>query len=99
ITLGMGLMANSSQKLPSPTVFGLICLVAAATAFVAGAYEYFMLGSGRVGLYNNPIHYASLAAMTGGLALVGAAATNTAWRYLFLSGPVFGLGATILSGS
>jgi O-antigen ligase len=98
-TLGMGLMANSTHKLPNPTIFGLICLVAAATAFFAGAYEYFMLGAGRVGLYNNPIHYASLAAMTGGLALVGVAATNAAWRYLFLSGPVFGLGATILSGS
>lgn len=98
-TLGLGFMVHPGQRLPSPTLFGLICLFAAATAFVGGAYEYFVFGVGRVGLHNNPIHYASLAAMTGGLALVGFTGTNTAWRYLFLSGPVFGLGATILSGS
>lgn len=99
VTMGLGLLARPIEWVPSPVVFAWLCLLAAFMAFLGGGYEYLALDVGRVGLGNNPIHYASLAAMTGGMALVGVVTTASPWRYLFLLGPVLGLGAAVLSGS
>ncbi|WP_169197002.1 O-antigen ligase family protein [Devosia sp. MC1541] len=98
-TVALGLLAGPARWAPGPSIFALICLLAAAIALVGGAYEHFAFDVYRPGLGNNPIHYGSLAAMAGGLALVGVVGSNSPWRYGFLLGPVFGLGATILSDS
>jgi O-antigen ligase len=45
---------------------------------------HFVLGIYRPGLGNNPIHFASLSAMSGCLAMVGVASGRSPWRYLFL---------------
>ena len=98
-TIALGMLGSQARWAPSPFHFAAFCLAAATLALVGGLHEQFVLGVERVGMGNNPIHYASLAAMTGGLALVGCVATASRWRFLFLLGPVFGLGATMLSGS
>lgn len=97
--VALGLLARPARRVPSPSTFGIICLIAAFIAVVGGAYELFVLGNYRPGLGNNPIHYGSLAAMAGGLALVGVVGSQSAWRYLFLLGPVFGIGAAAISDS
>lgn len=96
VAICLGLLAFA--RLPSPSLFAAICTFAAAIALIGGAYEYNYFGS-RVGMGNNPIHYGSLAAMTGGLGLIGVVSTLSPWRYLFLISPVLGIGATALSGS
>ena len=98
-TIALGLLARPARFVPGSTVFASICLVASCVAIVAGAYESAVLGVYRSGLGNNPIHYASLAAMAGGLALVGVVGTQSAWRYVFLLGPAFGLGSAIIADS
>ncbi|MHA6732100.1 O-antigen ligase family protein [Devosia sp. A369] len=99
VTIGLGLLARPIEWLPSAMILAWLCLLASFTAFLGGGYAYLVLDVGRVGLGNNPIHYASLASMTGGMALMGVVATASRWRYIFLLGPVFGLGTTVLSGS
>ena len=98
-TIGLGLLARPARWVPSPSLFAAICLAGSFIAFLGGAYEYFWLDLYRPGLGNNPIHYASLAAMTGCLALVGVVSGTTARRYLFLLGPVFGFGCTVIADS
>lgn len=98
-SIALGLLARPVGWTPGASLLAVVCLLAALVAFVAGAYESVVLGVGRVGLGNNPIHYGTLAAMVGGMALVGVVAVQSRWRYLFLLGPVFGIGAAILSGS
>ena len=97
--IGLGLSGGAARRFPGATVFAALCLVAVGIAFLGGAYEYLTFGTSRVGLGNNPIHYASLAVLTGGLALVGVVSTASPWRLLFLAGPLLGFGAAILSGS
>jgi len=99
VSIALGLLARPLDWTPSASVMATICLLAAFVAFVAGAYEDVVLGVRRVGLGNNPIHYGTLAAMVGGMALVGVVAVQSRWRYVFLLGPIFGIGAAILSGS
>jgi len=99
VSVALGLLARPLGWMPSASVMATICLIAALVAVVAGAYESVVLGVRRVGLGNNPIHYGSLATMVGGMALVGVVAAPSRWRYVFLLGPIFGIGAAILSGS
>lgn len=98
-TIGLGLLARRASHVPSATMFATICLTAAAIALVGGTYEAYILGIDRPGLGNNPIHYGTLAAMSGCLAMVGVISSRSVWRYFFLLGPVFGLGCAIISGS
>jgi O-antigen ligase len=98
-TIGLGLLARPARWVPSASLFATICLAGSFIAILGGAYEYFWLGLYRPGLGNNPIHYASLAAMAGCLALVGVISGTTARRYLFLLGPVFGLGCAVIADS
>ncbi|MGB3338471.1 MAG: O-antigen ligase family protein, partial [Devosia sp.] len=83
----------------SPAVFALICLLGSLVALVGGAFEHFVLGIYRPGLGNNPIHYATLAVMSGCLAIVGMVSTKALWRYAFLLGPVFGLSCAAIADS
>lgn len=98
-TIALGMLARPARWVPGPSAFAVICLVASLIALLGGAYEYFVLGIYRPGLGNNPIHYGSLAAMAGGLALVGVVGGTSPWRYLFLLGPVFGLSAAVVADS
>lgn len=97
--VALGALARPSKWVPSPTVFASVCLVGSLVALIGGAYEHFVLGIYRPGLGNNPIHYASLAAVSGCLAMVGVASTKAPWRYLFLLGPVFALGCAVVADS
>ena len=98
-TIALGMLARPARWVPGPSAFAVICLVASLIALLGGAYEYFVLGIYRPGLGNNPIHYGSLAAMAGGLALVGVVGGTSPWPYLFLLGPVFGLSAAVVADS
>lgn len=98
-TLALGLLARPARWAPSPTIFALLCLAGSLIALIGGAYEHFVLGHYRPGLGNNPIHYASLSALSGCLAMVGIIAGTNPWRYLFLLGPIFGLGCAVIADS
>lgn len=91
-TIALGLLARPAKWVPSPTLFASICLVGSLIALMGGVYEYLVLDVCRPGLGNNPIHYASLAAMSGCLAMEGVVSGKAWWRYLFLLGPILGLG-------
>ena len=97
--VAMGLLARRANWVPNPTVFASICLSASAIALLGGAYQQLVLGAYRPGLGNNPIHYSSLAVMSGCLALVGVVGGSTRWRYFFLLGPMLGIGAAAISDS
>lgn len=98
-TVALGLLARPAERVPGPTAFAFICLLSSAMAFAGGAYEHFVLGSYRPGLGNNPIHFGSLAAISGCLALVGVAASASPWRYVFFLGPIFAIWAAGISDS
>ena len=98
-SIALGLLARRASGVPSPSVFALICLIGALMALIGGAYEHFALGVYRPGLGNNPIHYATLAAMSGCLALIGVISSNSQWRYVFLLGPVFGFSSAVIADS
>lgn len=97
--IGLGMLGRRAKYVPEPVIFSIICLIAVVIAVIGGAYEAFVLQVGRVGLGNNPIHYGSLAAMVGGLTVIGIVATTSPWRYVFVAGPILGVAATALSGS
>ena len=97
--IALGTLARPAKRAPSPSVFASICLLGSFIALVGGGYEHFVLGIYRPGLGNNPIHYASLAAVSGCLAMVGVVSTKAPWRYLFLLGPVFALGCAVVADS
>ncbi|KRA55345.1 hypothetical protein ASD80_13105 [Devosia sp. Root635] len=99
VTIALGMLARPATWVPSPTSFALLCLLASLLAFLGGVYEFYVLGVYRPGLGNNPIHYASLAAMAGCLAMVGVAVSESPWRYCFFLGPVFALGAAGIADS
>ena len=97
--VALATLARPAGFVPDGTIFASICLFAAAIAAAGGIYEHYVLGVARPGLGNNAIHYASLAVMAGGMALVGVASGLSPWRYLFLFGPTLGLSAATVSGS
>lgn len=97
--VALATLARPARFVPDGTIFASICLFAAAIAAAGGIYEHYVLGVPRPGLGNNAIHYASLAVMVGGMALIGVASGPSPWRYLFLFGPILGLSAATVSGS
>lgn len=98
-TIALGVLGRPARWVPSPTAFALICLFGSFLALVGGGYEHFVLGIYRPGLGNNPIHYATLAALSGCLALAGVVSSTERWRYVFLLGPVLGLGCAVIADS
>lgn len=97
--VALGLLARPANWVLSPTAFALICVFGSLIACVGGAYEHFVLGIYRPGLGNNPIHYSTLASMSGCLAMVGVISSTAQWRHLFLLGPVLGLGCAVIADS
>lgn len=98
-TIGLAALARPTRWIPSGTEFALLCLAATAIALAGGIVENVVLGVQRPGLGNNPIHFSTIAAMTGCLAMVGVAASASPRRYLFMLGPVFGLATAFIADS
>jgi O-antigen ligase len=99
IAVAMGVLARRADPLPSAMTLAWVCLAASALAVIGGAYEHYILDVYRPGLGNNPIHYASLAGMSGCLALVGVVSGASRSRYVFLLGPIFALAAAGIADS
>lgn len=95
----ISMLAQSARWAPRPALFASLCLAAAGAALLGGAFEHFILAVHRPGLGNNPIHYASLSALSGCLAVVGLIDGKSRWRYVFLLGPTLGIGTAVISGS
>lgn len=84
----------------APTAIGVPALAATVGAVGVASYDAFVLGVPRAGVsVNNPIHFADLALMLGFVALVGLFGKRSAWRGVFLLGPVLAMIAVLLSGS
>lgn len=97
--IGLAILGTSARWIPNGTQVAALCLSAAAIALLGGVYEQYVLGAYRVGLGNNPIHYGTIAAILGNLALIGIISGRSPMRYVFFLGPLFGLGAAFISGS
>jgi len=83
----------------SITTMASLCLAGAALGVGAGLVEMLVMQSLRIGVWNNPIHFASITMLLGFTALIGVPGNASPWRHLYLCGPLLGLGAAILSGS
>ena len=99
LVAGVPVLARLERSFFQPGFFALLCLTGAITACAAGFSEQAMAVAGRAGVGNNPIHFGSLAVLIGLVARLGLFASKSPWRYLFLLGPVMGIGAVIASGS
>lgn len=92
------LLERDSQWL-APHAFAIVCLVGAVAACAAGAVEYGASHGARVGVGNNPIHYAGITVVLGYMALTGICQGRSIARLVFLIGPLAGLLAALMSGS
>jgi O-antigen ligase len=97
------LLAAALQRFAGPNNSARVAILALAGSFVAlvlGAVQVFVQHYGRAeGYASNPIPSATVALFLGFFALVGLFAIRSAWRYLFLLGPVAGLATVLLAGS
>ena len=98
-SIAMAMLGRRARTVPGPLLFAALCLAASLLALAGGAYEHYVLGMYRPGLGNNPIHYGSLAALAGCLAMVGIVASTSPWRYVFFLGPISALGAAAIADS
>ncbi|WP_116652954.1 O-antigen ligase family protein [Pelagibacterium sediminicola] len=99
LSLGFLYLPRIVPGLASIEVIASLAFIGAALGVVAGAAE---LGSGqslRMGVGNNPIHYAGIMLLLGFIALAGFEGSRSRWRYIFLLGPALGLAGVFLSGS
>lgn len=85
--------------LARPGIIGGMALSGCVAAVGFGFYDILALHLPRAGVGNNPVHYAALSVILGFLALVGLFDEDRRFRIVFLTGPVFALVATILSGT
>lgn len=97
------LLAGALQRFAGPGNSARVAVLALAGSFVAlalGAFQVFVQGYGRAeGYASNPIPSATVALFLGVYALVGLFAIKGSRRYLFLLGPVAGVGTVLLAGS
>ena len=78
----------------------ILALAGSALALAVGAVQVFVQHYGRAeGYASNPIPSATVALFLGVFALVGLFALGDARRYVFLLGPVAGIGTVLLAGS
>jgi O-antigen ligase len=99
MTAGVVAALRVEPRFGTAPVVGAFCLVGAIGAMATGTYGSIALETARAGGENNPIHFAGIATILGFSALVGIFQNTSRWRFLFLSGPVFGIAAVLLSGS
>jgi O-antigen ligase len=95
----LAVVGYRAAPFPGARMFAALCLLAALLALLGGGYEAFVLDVRRPGLGTNPIHFGSFAALAGGMALIGVVADDRPSRFVFLAGPILGLGAAIISDS
>ncbi len=97
------LLSGALQRFARPgnsLVIGILSLVGAIVSFAVAGYEVWVLNWGRaVGYEANAIRFGTIALLLGFFALVGMFAAKGWRRYLFMLGPVFGIGGVLLSGS
>jgi len=97
------LLSGALQRFAGPRNSMRVAVLALAGSFIAlavGAVQVFVQHYGRAeGYASNPIPSATVALFLGVFALVGMFAIRSAWRYLFLLGPVAGVGTVLLAGS
>ena len=97
------LLAGALQRFAAPNNSARVAVLALAGSFIAlavGAFQVFVQHYVRAaGFASNPIPSATVALFLGVFALVGLFAISSAWRYLFLLGPVAGIGTVLLAGS
>ena len=96
-TIALGSLARRASWVPSVTTMAGVFLFAVFIAFAGVLYQRYAMRIYRPGLGNNPIHFATLAALSGCMAMLGVTASTKPWRYVFLLGPVFGLGTAIVA--
>lgn len=99
IAPGVTAIIEEDRRWLAPYAVPLLALIGALAALGGGLFEYYTLGQARVGMGNNPIHYGGIAVILGFVALTGVAAGRSAWRVVFLLGPLAGIAAVALSGS
>lgn len=99
VSAGMAVIFLAGYRYISPIYFHICCLTAVVLAVLAGGLEHLVTGIDRVGVGNNPIHYAALSVLLGFLAIPGVVATSSRLRFMFLLGPLLALAAAVLSGS
>ena len=96
---GVERLLGSAPRQFTAVTFASLCLAGAALGVAAGIAEMLILHPTRVGVWNNPIHFASLTMLLGFMALVGIPENPSRLRLLYLGGPLLGMGAALLSGS
>jgi len=96
---GVEKLLSSAPRRFTAVMFASLCLAGAALAVAAGIAEMLILHPTRVGVWNNPIHFASLTMLLGFMALVGIPENPSRLRLLYLGGPLLGMVAAFLSGS
>ena len=99
IAPGIGWLVLRDERWPHPLVMPTLCLLGTLGALGGGLFEHYVLGAIRVGMGNNPIHFAGMAVIVGFLGLTGVAATRSPWRFLYLLAPAAALWVAVLSGS
>lgn len=95
----VAMLLAEEPQIATPRGIGVLCLLAALTATGIAMNDVYVLGLERAGGDNNPIHFGGIALVTGFMSLIGLFGSSTIWRYIFLSGPVMGTFAALLSGS
>lgn len=93
------MLLREEPRFASPLVIGTLCLAGAIGAVSAALNDVLFLGLARAGGGNNSIHFASISLIVSFMALIGLFGSKSAWRFLFLTGPAFGMAAVFLSGS
>ena len=88
--------ARSSNSL----VIGILSLLGALVSFAVGGYEVWVLNWGRaIGYEANAIRFGTIALLLGFFALMGMFAVKDWRRYVFMLGPILGIGGVLFSGS
>ncbi|UYN99528.1 MAG: O-antigen ligase family protein [Devosia sp.] len=82
-----------------PHAVPALFLFGAVTAAGAGLVDLMVFEPRRVGVGNNPIHYAGLTTILGFMALMGMVSNTSRWRVIYLLGPAAAIVAVVLSGS
>jgi O-antigen ligase len=97
------LLASALQRFAKPDRSVIVASLALAGTFIAlalGAFQVFVQGYSRAqGYASNPIPSATVALFLGFFALLGLFSVKTAWRYVFLLGPIAGLATVLLAQS
>lgn len=93
------MLMREEPRFASPMVIGSYCLAGAIGAVAVALNDVFVLHIERASGGNNSIHFGGLSLVIGFMALLGLFGSRSSWRFIFLSGPILGMVAALLSGS